>query len=240
MPSPRRYHRVLFVLLAAGAAYGALVLRPQVLFAYEARAGNVVLHARAPLPQGAAEIVEAARQRVARSPFYSAEDTYDVFLSDSYALFALFVPQAYRVGGNADVYLSGNIFLRPSRIERDRLVGYSGREPSGERTLTYFIAHEITHVMVARRLGRWQNFRLATWQREGYADYVGKAGAFDFAAARASFRANDPALDPARSGLYLRYHLLAAHLLDHKRLTPEELLAQPLDPLPLERELGHP
>jgi hypothetical protein len=232
--------RALFVVLAAGAAYGALLLRPQPLFAYEARAGNVVLHARAPLPRRAFEIAEAARQRVARSPFYAAEDTYDVFLCDSSALFALFVPQAYRVGGNADVYLSGNIFLRPSRIQRDRLVGYSGHEPSGERTLTYFIAHEVTHMMVARRLGRWENFRLATWQREGYADYVGKAGAFDFAAVRERFRADDPALDPGRSGLYLRYHLLTAHLLDHKGLTAEALLARPIDPLPLESELRHP
>jgi hypothetical protein len=232
--------RVLFVLLAAGAAYGALLLRPQPLFAYEARAGNVVLHARAPFPPRAFEIAEAARQRVARSPFYVAGDTYDVFLCDTSALFALFVPQAYRVGGNADVYLSGNIFLRPSHIERDRLVGYSGREPSGERTLTYYIAHEITHLMVARRLGRWENFRLARWQREGYADYVGKAGAFDFAKVQESFRANDPELDPARSGLYLRYHLLTAHLLDHKGLTPQALLAHPLDPGPLESELRHP
>jgi hypothetical protein len=229
--------RTLISLLAVVAAYAALLAWPHPLFAYEARAGNVVLHARAPLPSRAFEIAEEARQRVARSPFYDAADTYDVFLCDSSALFALFVPHAYRVGGNADVYLSQNIFLRPSRLERDRLVGYSGREPSGERTLTYFIAHEITHMMVGRRLGRWNHFRLATWQREGYADYVGKAGDFDFPATLREFQADAPSLDPARSGLYLRYHLLVAHLLDEKLVTPEALLAAPIEALPLEREL---
>ncbi|HEX6739704.1 MAG TPA: hypothetical protein VF310_15595 [Vicinamibacteria bacterium] len=238
MSAARRvFKRALLVLGAAAAAYAALLARPQPLFAYELRAGNVVLHARAPLPPRAMEIAEEARRRVAVSPFYAAGDTYHVFLCDTSALFAFFVPQACRVGGNADVYFSGNVFLRPARIERDRLVGYSGREPDGERTLTYFIAHEITHLMVAHRLGRWANFRLAAWQREGYADYVGKAGAFAFSRERDRFRANDPALDPARSGLYLRYHLLTAHLLDHKRLTPEALLAQPLAAEPLEEEL---
>lgn len=232
--------RALLVLGAAATSYLALRTWPQPLFAYEARAGNVVLHARAPLPPRATEIAEAARQRVSRSPFYVADSIYDVYFCDSPALFALFAPLNPRVGGSADVYLSQNIFLRPARIERDRLVGASGAEPSGERTLTYFIAHEITHVMVVRRLGRWDDLRLAHWQREGYADHVGKAGAFDFQAVRADFRAGAPALDPARSGLYLRYQLLVDHLLQTKGLTPEALLAEPRDARPLERELRAP
>jgi hypothetical protein len=238
LPPLRRWaRRALLSLLVVAAAYGALLVWPHPLFAYEARAGNVVLHARSPLPARAVEIAEAARARVARSPFYVPQDTYDVFLCDSSASFAFFVPQSHRVGGSAAVYVSRNIFLRPSRIERDRLVGYSGVEPSGERTLTYFIAHEITHIMVARRLGRWGYLRLEDWQQEGYADYVGKAGAFDFAAVRDELRRDAPALDPARSGLYLRYHLLVAQLLDHQGVTPQDLLAAPMDAQPLERTL---
>jgi hypothetical protein len=59
----------------------------------------------------------------------------------------------------------------------------------GDRTLTYYIAHELAHTMVARRIGRRSYHALAPWQQEGYADYVGKGGAFDFDAARAEVRA---------------------------------------------------
>ena len=117
-------------------------------------------------------------------------------------------------------------------------MGYSGAEPTGERTLTYFVAHEVTHVMVARRIGRLGYARLERWQNDGYADYVAKAGQFDFAAALRDFQAGAPALDPRRSGLYLRYHLLVAELLDHRGLSPEALLAGPIDAAPIERELA--
>jgi len=32
-------------------------------------------------------------------------------------------------------------------------------------------------------------------------------------------------MDPARSGLYLRYQLLVTYLLDEKRLTPQQMLS---------------
>jgi len=222
---------------AAALGYAALLLQPAVLFAFDAAGGNVVLHGRSPLPARAGGIAEQARRRVARSPFYDPGATYDVFLCDSAPLFAFFAPRHPRVGGISYWALTGNIFLRPAHVERDRLLGSSGAEVAGERTLTYFVAHEVAHTMVARRIGRLAYARLETWQREGYSDYLAKAGDFDFAANLAAFRAGAAALDPARSGLYLRYHLLVAHLLEHRKMTPEALLAGALDPAPIEDEL---
>jgi hypothetical protein len=138
----------------------------------------------------------------------------------------------------SQVYLTGNAFVRPSRIEKDRLIGPGGNEVAGERTLTYFIAHEVTHTMVARRLGRLAYHRLAAWQQEGYADYVGKArGDFDFEAALAGLRSDQKELDPARSGLYLRYQLLTEYSLGQLGQTPEELLAFHRAKQPLEAAL---
>jgi hypothetical protein len=220
------------------AVYATVYLHPQVVFAYETRAGNVTLHRRSPLPARAGEIAEAARQRVSRSPMYVPGEAYDVFLCDSPWLFDVFALHNYRAGGIADVYIARNVFLRPTRIERDRLIGPSGAEAAGDRTLTYFIAHEIAHIMVARRIGRQAYYRLQPWQREGYADYVGKGGSFDFAATLRDFKANARALDPHKSGLYLRYHLLVAELLDHRGMTPEVLLSRPMDAAPIERALS--
>lgn len=220
--------------------YAAVCLHPQLLFANELHASNVVLHARTPLPPQALAIAAAAQQRLSRSPFFEAGDTYDVFLCDTPALFSLFALWDHGVGGVAQVYLKGNVFLRPSRIERDRLIGPSGQEATGDRTLTYFVAHELTHIAVARRLGRLKYHRLARWQQEGYADYVGKGGrdgTVDFDRTLRDYHANLPELDPARSGLYLRYHLLVAYLLDRTGMTPNTLLSTPRDQAAVEGEL---
>jgi hypothetical protein len=230
--------RTLLTLTAVAVVYGVLIRFPQVVFAYSTQSDNVVLHARSPLPSEAAAIAAEAGRRIKRSPLYAAETTYDVFLCDTPALFAFFAPINRSVGGIADVYLSRHVFLRPSRIERDRLVGPSGREASGDRTLTYFIAHEITHIMTVRRLGPLGYMHLEAWQREGYADYVGKGGAFDFAATLRDFNAGADALDPKRSGLYLRYHLLVAHLLDQKGMTVDALLSAGMPAAPIEAALA--
>jgi hypothetical protein len=52
------------------------------------------------------------------------------------------------------------------------------------------------------------------------------------------FKAQAPALDPSRSSLYLRYHLLVAHLLDDKGMTAEALLSGVMPPGPIEAEAG--
>lgn len=240
----RHVRRVLLFALGVLGLYVALLLHPQPLFAYEVRADNVVLHAREPLPARARAIAEAVRARVASSPFYSASDTYDVYLCDTPELFAFVSVLHPRAGGVSQIYLTGNAFIRPSLIEADRVIGPRGSVVPGERTLTYFIAHEVTHTMVARRIGRFAYRQLAAWQQEGYADYVGKApGDFDFDAALVAFRQDDKELDPARSGLYKRYQLLTEYSLHVLGQTPEALLAyrRPRQPLEaaLQPDVGH-
>lgn len=232
----RRAGRLLLLLAGGVALYVLLLLHPEPLFAYEARYENIVLHAPRPLPPAAVSVARAAHERIARSPFFSARDRYHVYLCDTPALYAL-VSLKPGTGAVSQVYLDGNVFLRPSAIERDRLIGPLGRDVPGERTLTYYIAHELAHTMVARHVGRRAYHALGDWQREGYADYVGKGGAFDFDAVHAAFRAGERELDPARSGLYLRHHLLTAFVLDRKGLPPEELIARPWPSAELEAEL---
>lgn len=232
----RRAGRALLLLAGGFGLYVLLLLQPGMLFAHETRYANVVLHAPQPLPAEAVEVARAAHERIARSPFFSESDVYDVYLCDTQTLYSLMSLKP-GTGGVSQVYLDGNVFLRPSAIERDRLIGPRGRDVPGDRTLTYYIAHEIAHTMVARRIGRRAYHALEAWQQEGYADHIGKNGALDFEAARAALRAGDRELDPQRSGLYLRYHLLTIYALDHLGLSAEELLAQPRPRAPLEAAL---
>lgn len=222
--------RGLTMLATALALYIALLCHPDPLFAYNLREGTIVLHSRRPLPPRGREIARDATARVARSPLYDDTTTYDVYLCDTLACHVLFSNYQYRVGGVAYAGLNANIFLRPSHIERDRLIGPSGREVPGERTLTYFIAHEVVHAMLSRSLGRVRYQRLATCQNEGYADYIAKAGAFDYAQAARRYRDGARELDPVQSGLYLRYQLFVSYWLDQRGLSVQQLLSLPPDP----------
>jgi hypothetical protein len=232
----RRVGRGLLLFAGVFAVYIVLLLHPDPLFAHEARYENIVLHSSEPLPPEATHLARRARERIASSPYFVASDRYDVYLCQSPELFA-FLSLKPGVAGVAQVYFGGNVFLRPSAVERDRLIGPSGNQVPGDRSLTYYVAHELAHTMLARHIGRRSYHALAVWQQEGYADYVGKGGSFDFDAVRAAFRAGKPELDPGRSGLYLRYHLLVAYALEQRGMSGAELFGRPHDSAPLEAAL---
>lgn len=218
--------RLLVAVLVVVATYVALLLNPEILLAHEIRMQNLTLHASTPLPEAASRIAEEVLDRIQRSPFYESDHEYHVFLCSSFGEFALFARGQRNVGAISMVGLTGHAFVRPSDISGNRLIGPRGTRLPAERDLVYFIAHELTHTMVARRVGRVAFLRLEAWQQEGYADYVAKLGRFDYPRVLAAFHAGAPALDPARSGLYLRYQLMVESQL-RAGLRAAELLSRP-------------
>ena len=64
--------------------------------------------------------------------------------------------------------------------------------------------------------GHWN---YPTWLTEGYADYIGKGGNFNYNENLKLWHNNAPELDPTK-GLYRLYHLKIAYLLDkqHKSI----------------------
>jgi hypothetical protein len=181
-------------------------------------------------------LLAQVRERLRSSPLDDAALRPRIFICNRNWRFILFANLQYRAGGIN--YLGFNVFLRRCVIEHNRLVGPSGTEVSGERTLVYFMAHELTHSLEANLLGRYRQWRLPAWQKEGYADYVAREkGTFNFGWQLSAFQKRDRELDPKRSGLYLRYDLLVTYLLDFKGLDPKTLLSGPFDRAALEQEL---
>lgn len=217
------------------AAYLALLLNPEVLLAHEIRVQNLGFHASRPFPAGTQRLLQQVLDRIQRSPFYDADDEYDVYLCSSPAEFALFARGQRNVGAISMVGLTGHAFVRPSAISENRLIGPMGQPIPGERDLAYFIAHELAHTMVARWVGRLEYLRLRVWQQEGYADVLAKER-FDYSEALAAFRAKDRRLDPDASGLYLRYQLMFENQL-RAGLSAEQLLSRPRDPAPVTAQL---
>ena len=223
------------VISLVGCAWLALTIHPQPLFAFSLHRAGVVLHARTPLPPEAGPMLDEAMRRVSRSPLYDRRQTYDVFLTGSSSMYA-FLTCGARGGGMTSVF--GNVFIRPANVATGRVFDRDGRAKTGERTLAYFVAHEVTHAVVQSRIGLYRHWQLAAFQREGYADYVGFAHTVDFAAGRAAMRRNAPEMDTSRSGLYARYELYVAYLLDRRGMSVDALLARPLVARDVDRTLN--
>jgi hypothetical protein len=233
----RRLRRAALALVALVAGYVALVIHPQPLFAYTLQRGNLVLHARRPLPPEATPMLDDALARVSRSPIYDAARTHDVFLCDTSGLYAFFSLWNHRSGGITHTWAGGNAFIRPADVRRGRVMGASGVEKGGARTLTYYVAHEVTHAMSVDRAGRWRFKKLAAFQTEGYADYVAFAQPVDLPRGRADLEANTCDMSTSCSGHYDRDRLLVGYLLQRRRLTVDELLGRPLDRAQTEAQL---
>jgi hypothetical protein len=233
----RRVLLTVGLLAGAFAAYVALLIFPDPFFAYKFRHGHIVIRSDEPIPPSAVRVLELASQRLASSPLYQSQAERRIYVCSQGWRFLFFANVRHRAGGLAYALLTNNIFLRGSRFDRNRLIGPSGNEVAGERTLSYFIAHELAHTLIADRLGTIRYWRLPVWKDEGYSDYLAKGPDFRYEDAVGMLRRGDAQMDPIRSGLYLRYHVLVAHLLRDKGLSVSELLEHDHDASAVEREL---
>jgi hypothetical protein len=203
---------------------------PYPLFSTSVSANNLTLYSdrmfEAPAGQ---HVLELAAAKLAQSPLYSAQQKHQVFLCNATWRQRLFFLHKYGVAGVNYYPFTTNVFMRNSIVDENALIGPSGNRASGERTLDYFIAHEITHTLTGQAIGKTAYMSLPEWKREGYADYVARKSSFNYEEAKHAFLVNDPKMDPAKSGLYLRFNLLVAHLLDKKHWTVQQLLTTPIE-----------
>lgn len=224
----RRITRAIGVLALLIAIVAGPLLYPDPLFAHAARYGAFDIRSDRPIDPGMARVVADAERRLRTSELFQPDDRFRIYIcNDSWRL--LLFTRSTQVGGTADP-LTRNIYLREVDIPHNRLIGPDGEIADAEvRPLSYFIAHEAAHVLEGRRFGRWAALRAPKWLSDGLADMIGKGGDFDIAENRASLLAGDPEMteERARVGLYRRYHLMVAALIQEQGRTPADLYAAP-------------
>lgn len=222
-------------LLAVIALIGLLLNAPQPFFQSAVSAKNLTLYSdQSFAPDAGQRVLTLVEDKLSKSPLYAAEQKHLIFICNARWRQRLFFTYVYGVGGVNYYPFTTNVFLRDSIIEENCLIGPKGSRVPGERTLDYFIAHEITHTLTGQAVGPIDYHRLPQWKREGYADYVGKGAAFNYDEAKRAFLANDPKMDWAKSGLYWRFHLLVAHLLEKKHWSVQQLLTEPIEQVAVE------
>lgn len=214
---------------------GVLLNVPQPFFHTSVSAKNLTLYSDQAFPMESGQrVLEFAEAKLARSPLYSPAQKHLVFVCNARWRQRIFFTYQYGVGGVNYYPLTTNVFLRDSIIEENCLIGPNGNRVAADRSLDYFIAHEIAHTLTGQAVGAIAYHRLPQWKREGYADYVGKGAAFHYDEAKRAFLANDPKMDYALSGLYWRFHLLVAHLLDKKHWSVQQVLTEPIEQAAIE------
>jgi len=219
------------------ALYVTVMAFPYPFFSHEVHFENITVYSDQSISQALLYILNDVQGRLQKSPLNDPTLQHRLFICNKGWLFTFLANTDYRAGGVNKAWLNQNIFLRRSDIERNRVIGPSGREVSGERTLAYFITHEIAHSLEVHLLGRYEYIRLPAWKREGYADYIARDSEFVFAERLAALKNNAPEMSPQGSGLYLRYELFVAYLLDVAHLTPEEMLTDSFAEAALEHTL---
>jgi hypothetical protein len=216
--------------------YLGVLAYPQPFFHYHTQVGNIIIYLDEPPSEQVYQMLNRVKEKIDASGLNDPNIQNRVFLVRDIPKYTLFTNIFYRTGGINYSYLNGNSFIRPANVANQRLIGPSGKEILGDRTLDYFIAHEITHGLTINWIGRVRYWNMPIWVREGYADYVGK-GSKDFNQLLTEFKEGDVKMDPARSGLYSRYHLLVLYLLDIKKVSLEDLFYGSHDVEKLEQEL---
>jgi len=219
------------------ALYVTVMAFPYPFFSHEVHFENITVYSDQSISPALLSILNDVQGRLQKSPLNDPTLQHRLFICNKGWLFTFLANTDYRAGGVNKAWLNQNIFLRRSDIERNRLIGPSGKEVSGERTLAYFITHEIAHSLEVHLLGRYEYIRLPAWKREGYADYIARDSEFVFAERLAALQNNAPEMSPQGSGLYLRYELFVAYLLDVAHLTPEEMLTDSFAEAALEHTL---
>ncbi|MBK8315203.1 MAG: hypothetical protein IPL01_14815 [Acidobacteria bacterium] len=144
----RKFGAIISVIAIIFLAYLLLLCFPQPFFKDSIRYRNLTLYSDRPFDmESGLRLLAMAQDKLGDSPFYLPSEEHTIFICNERWRQILFFNRNYRVGGVNYFPLTRNVFLRDSIIEENRLRGPGGKLVDGDRTLDYFIAHEIAHTL---------------------------------------------------------------------------------------------
>jgi len=217
--------RTLLIFLLATAAYAALLVHPNWAFAHSYEHNNVTIYSDQEIASDIEQRVSAALQKLERSELFDPDMEFNIYICNSPYRLGFFGRNP-KVGGIVNGIISENVFIRESDIVGNKII------PPGtwlldeaNRTLTYFLAHEMTHAMQFRHY-RFMQLTHPSYLSEGYADYIAKGLEFDYEGALSDYRSGHEFYSDD-SPLYNRQHLAIAYLIEEEQHTYREIMSAP-------------
>ncbi|MBL7827253.1 MAG: hypothetical protein JNJ57_11520 [Saprospiraceae bacterium] len=206
--------------LILGLTYLGIMFFPTILFAHKIEYKQCTVYSDRNIDAEIYGIIDSALVRMSTSELYDTTQHFRLFLCNDLWRFGFFTQGSTLADAVAQYDLTRNIFFRPCDIPNHKIIPpnewYFAKNPFSfnDRPLWYYFAHEMTHVMQSRYTGRG-SWNYPTWLTEGYADYIGKGGNFNFRENLALWHDRAPELDPSK-GLYRLYHLKVYYLMQTK------------------------
>lgn len=208
-------------LVCAALSLGALIFRPDPLFAFSLGDGKIVVASDRPIPEAGGErLLHDCEKLLERSPLKAEAHEYRLYVTNArWRQLLFFIPDPKAWG----LAYGGHAFLTGADFASGRVVhwGYVGTPP---RTLAYLCAHELTHIITAEHVGI-RRFLVPRWAYEGFADYVGIENRQSFEELRDAL--GDRPVDVpmmVKYGSYPRYRLLVTYFIEKKGWTVDQLL----------------
>lgn len=205
------------LLFGCANVYLCLLIYPKVLFAHQYEYRCFSIYSDRAIPSDIEQVLDDAISRLEFSELYSSDETFNLFLCHEDWRFAFFTRNP-NGGGQVNFLISPNVFIRNCDPSKNTIIPPEGwMYDAEERPLSYFIAHESTHVL-QRKISSILVLTAPRHILEGYADYIGKRPAFDMKRFFSMYQNGDFRMNP-NSGLYHRYHLYLSILMDENNLT---------------------
>ena len=228
------YRVVRYAFFSIVLAYVLLLCFPQVLFGHQTSSGNLTVYSREPLDQNMNTVLERVQQRLAASPINSTDVKPRIFLANSFGFYSAL---SLYIGGNSfgkgyAALNTDNVFINKSDAANDLV--FRNAPEHNQRTLSGVIAHELTHLLIRKRYGYWRNLTMPTWKKEGYAEYIAGGSTLDNETGVRMWKAN-----PRNSGgyQYFKYYMLVKYLLEHDKLSVDDLFNRNFDVQVLEEHV---
>ncbi len=211
-------------LATIGFAYILLLFFPNPLFAYSARVGQFNFHSDRPIPSEIRTVVERATEKLATSPLYTTNESFDVFIAADQWRRTLLMPRSPGASG-ASYILTGNTVLNRCDIKGD--ICTNDQPKFNRRPMHAVLAHECMHQLMAKELGLIAYARLPTWKNEGYCEYVAGSPSFDSAQGEKLLR--EEKTNSSHAFRYFTYMIAVRSCIDEKGMKPRQLLSQHFD-----------
>ena len=165
--------KIILGILCIGFAYALTLCFPEFAFKNKLTIGFVTVYSdeEISIPEMTA-ILQTAESRLQKSVLYKPSTHQRIFIANNPIRWRYFTNINYKVGGINYVPLRHTIFLRKVDVKNNRLYGPSGKISGGDRTLDYYMTHEMTHTLEYQSMPRYKYPVKTNWVLEGYCEYV--------------------------------------------------------------------
>ncbi len=228
----RTYKYFRYAIATIFAAYFITLIFPQFLFAHALEHRNFKVYARQPIDENITRVLDAADERLKKSPIYDESVRQKIFLSDSFGFYAFQSPLS-RKSFATTLPVARNIRVNKSDIGGDAVL--RDTDTDNRRSLSGVIAHEVTHNLIRKRFGLVNSFvKLPNWKDEGYCEYVAGETTLSYEEGVRRWREN-PSSDAKYA--YFKYQQMVKYLLEDEKISVEDLFSRDFDAKDLEAKV---